>query len=350
MVSGTYVLTDSIDKAFDAIFAEIYSGTDATITGKSPFDVTRDRAASCPPFADTAHRRGAGAARRRRRDRRRRRRRAADRQRRQGDRLRRRAEPRLQRRPGQAGVQHADARERRVARRRTRSSSTKSTARRRTSRSARRIGVQAQGPVRELRDLRARQVRLGRLDRRRDARRVRPADGAGAVRQGRASSTRSASPPSPASRRSSSSPRSRRSCPPGTQVRTGDAAGGRGRQGHERVHLVPPQLPARLRRHRALRRRVRDRELALDHDRPAHARVRDAAHARRVPAPGAPARSIIEALVMGVSPRSSGCSSGSRLAKGLFKLFEAVGFTLPNSGLVFSRADGRRLAARSGSS
>ena len=40
MVSGTYVLTDSIDKAFDQIFTEIYQGTDATITPKSPFDTS----------------------------------------------------------------------------------------------------------------------------------------------------------------------------------------------------------------------------------------------------------------------------------------------------------------------
>jgi putative ABC transport system permease protein len=34
-VSGTYVLTDSISSAFDSIFSSIYSGTDAAITGKS---------------------------------------------------------------------------------------------------------------------------------------------------------------------------------------------------------------------------------------------------------------------------------------------------------------------------
>ena len=34
MVSGTFVLTDSIDKAFDAIFSSVYEGTDATITGQ----------------------------------------------------------------------------------------------------------------------------------------------------------------------------------------------------------------------------------------------------------------------------------------------------------------------------
>ncbi len=42
MVSGTYVLTDSIDKAFDTIFSEVYRGTDATITGKTAFDLGDD--------------------------------------------------------------------------------------------------------------------------------------------------------------------------------------------------------------------------------------------------------------------------------------------------------------------
>ena len=37
-VSGTFVLTDSIDKAFDSIFSNVYQNTDATITPKSPFD------------------------------------------------------------------------------------------------------------------------------------------------------------------------------------------------------------------------------------------------------------------------------------------------------------------------
>ena len=75
--------------------------------------------------------------------------------------------------------------------------------------------------------------------------------------------------------------------PPTTQARTGEQQASEGRAGHELVHLVPAQLPARVRRHRAVRRQLRDRELALDHDRPADARVRDAAHARRDAAPGA---------------------------------------------------------------
>jgi putative ABC transport system permease protein len=36
MVSGTFVLTDTIDKAFNAIFSESYAGTDVAVTGKTP--------------------------------------------------------------------------------------------------------------------------------------------------------------------------------------------------------------------------------------------------------------------------------------------------------------------------
>jgi putative ABC transport system permease protein len=36
MVSGTYVLTDTIDKAFNQIFSDSYAGTDAVVTGKEP--------------------------------------------------------------------------------------------------------------------------------------------------------------------------------------------------------------------------------------------------------------------------------------------------------------------------
>ena len=34
MVSGTFVLTDSIDKAFDSIFSSSYEQTDAVVSGK----------------------------------------------------------------------------------------------------------------------------------------------------------------------------------------------------------------------------------------------------------------------------------------------------------------------------
>ena len=51
MVSGTFVLTDSITKAFDAIFTQSYRGTDAVITGKSAFDLGNNGAK--PSFAET---------------------------------------------------------------------------------------------------------------------------------------------------------------------------------------------------------------------------------------------------------------------------------------------------------
>jgi putative ABC transport system permease protein len=40
MISGTYVLTDSIDKAFGSIFTSVRKGSDAVITGKPAFDLT----------------------------------------------------------------------------------------------------------------------------------------------------------------------------------------------------------------------------------------------------------------------------------------------------------------------
>jgi putative ABC transport system permease protein len=53
MVSGTYVLTDSITKAFDVIFTESYRGTDAVISGKSAFDTQGDSGVSAPAFDES---------------------------------------------------------------------------------------------------------------------------------------------------------------------------------------------------------------------------------------------------------------------------------------------------------
>jgi putative ABC transport system permease protein len=44
---------------------------------------------------------------------------------------------------------------------------------------------------------------------------------------------------------------------------------------------------------------------------------------------------VVEALVMGTLASVTGLFAGLGLAKGLFRLFDVVGFTLPNSGLVF---------------
>jgi putative ABC transport system permease protein len=48
LVSGTYVLTDSITQAFDSIFQTVYKGTDATITGRSAVDTGGDQVGGNP--------------------------------------------------------------------------------------------------------------------------------------------------------------------------------------------------------------------------------------------------------------------------------------------------------------
>jgi putative ABC transport system permease protein len=49
-VSGTYVLTDSIDKAFNSIFTNSRTGSDAVISGKSAFDLTGGNGVTAPAF------------------------------------------------------------------------------------------------------------------------------------------------------------------------------------------------------------------------------------------------------------------------------------------------------------
>src|SRR6476660_4275318 len=53
MISGTYVLTDSIANAFDAIFTQSYRGTDAVISGKSAFDLSSNGLSTAPPFDES---------------------------------------------------------------------------------------------------------------------------------------------------------------------------------------------------------------------------------------------------------------------------------------------------------
>jgi putative ABC transport system permease protein len=53
MISGTYVLTDSISNAFNAIFTQSYRGTDAVITGKSAFNLSSDGTTNAPAFDES---------------------------------------------------------------------------------------------------------------------------------------------------------------------------------------------------------------------------------------------------------------------------------------------------------
>ncbi len=53
MISGTYVLTDSIDSAFDTIFTEVRQGSSAVITGKAAFDLSDGSGATAPAFPES---------------------------------------------------------------------------------------------------------------------------------------------------------------------------------------------------------------------------------------------------------------------------------------------------------
>ena len=53
LITGTYVLTDSIKGAFGWIFTSVYRGTDATVTGKSAFDLSGNGTTIAPPFSES---------------------------------------------------------------------------------------------------------------------------------------------------------------------------------------------------------------------------------------------------------------------------------------------------------
>jgi putative ABC transport system permease protein len=53
LITGTYVLTDSIKGAFGGIFTSVYAGTDATVTGKSAFDLSGNGTTIAPPFSQS---------------------------------------------------------------------------------------------------------------------------------------------------------------------------------------------------------------------------------------------------------------------------------------------------------
>jgi putative ABC transport system permease protein len=52
MVSGSYVLTDTIDKAFNAIFVESYAGTDAVVSGKGAEINFQGESVQAPPILE----------------------------------------------------------------------------------------------------------------------------------------------------------------------------------------------------------------------------------------------------------------------------------------------------------
>ena len=173
-----------------------------------------------------------------------------------------------------------------------------------------------------------------RLDRRRDVRRFDLPDRPAAVRQAGQARPHPRRRAQPGISPTQLVSEIRRSCPPARRCRRAPQQAKKRREAHERVPLVPQDLPARVRRHRAVRRRVRHLQLALDHGRAAHARVRHAAHARRDAAQVLRAGPV-EALVIGRLASVAGLSSASRSRKGLFKLFDAIGFSCRTAALIF---------------
>ena len=148
MVSGTFVLTDSIDKAFDTIFTDVRQGSNAVISGKSAFDLSEGQGSFAPTLDESllsevrelGRRRAEGSVDEG----------PTDRRGRQGDRLRRRAQPRLLDRERRLGLQPAGARPGRLAGG-EKVVVDESTADREDLQLDQRIGVQAEGPVQQLR-------------------------------------------------------------------------------------------------------------------------------------------------------------------------------------------------------
>ena len=221
MVSGTLVLTDTIQKGFDGVFGASYEQTDAVIAGKEIVKGSQSGAATVPesllaqvralPEVEAAGGTIAPIASNRGRD---------LRPRRQGRRLRRRTPVRTRQRRVAAAVQPAQAQDRPVARgaeagrpRRRHGGRAELQGRRHGHRGH----ARSQAP---LRGDRHRHLRRARLARRRHDRDLGPAHRPDAAGQAKAASTASRSPPRTAPRRPSSSAPSSRWSPPAWRSRT----------------------------------------------------------------------------------------------------------------------------------
>ena len=116
MISGTYILTDTINSGFDTIFSQSYKNADIVITGKAAFDNANGTTVEAPPMPESLLAKvqqlpdvalAAGSVTHRLAE--------ADRQGREGDLERRRADARLLRHAGRAAVQPDQADRRKLA-------------------------------------------------------------------------------------------------------------------------------------------------------------------------------------------------------------------------------------------
>ena len=53
MISGTYILTDTINSGFDTIFSQSYKNADIVITGKAAFDSANGTTVEPPPMPES---------------------------------------------------------------------------------------------------------------------------------------------------------------------------------------------------------------------------------------------------------------------------------------------------------
>ena len=332
MISGSLVLTDTIGKSFDGVYGQSYKDADAVVSSKEATSNGRraPRRRRSPPTCCAEVESLPGVARRAGLDRGRRR--ASSTPNGQGDRPRRRRRRRRRRPAADQQPQPAPARRAaswprgdgadrdRQADRRGRS----------TSPSATRVGAFGDGPVQRVRGRRHRPLRHRRLARRRDDRRLRPADRAAAVRQAGQARRDPRSARSRASRRRARHGRSRRSCPRRRRCKTATAqAASDSKDDAEAALGFFKYVPARVRRRRAVRRRLGDREHALDHGRQ---RIRELATLRTL---GASRRQVLRSVVLEAGRRSA-CSAS---VVGLF-----VGVALAKGLYVAARRDRRRAA------
>src|SRR5262249_57850779 len=53
MVAGTFMLTDSIDNAFNSIFTDVRQGSNAVISGKTAFSISDGTGSTAPTLPDS---------------------------------------------------------------------------------------------------------------------------------------------------------------------------------------------------------------------------------------------------------------------------------------------------------
>ena len=348
MVSGTFVLTDTINKAFDSIFQDSYSKTERG-------DLRQARSSRTPPAAPPrcpqrsldrvrAERDVAEAVGRDLQPQRARTRPSSS---------ARTARPLGSSNNGQFGFGFDPHAERfnplslttgRWAPGPGRSSSTRAPRRSTATAWATAIGVAARGPVRQYTITGIARYGTVNSHRRRDDRRLRRPDRAGAAGQARPVRHDLRRRARRRLLRRSSCASCGRSCPAAAQVKTGAAAGRRATRRTRRSTASSSSTSCSAFGFIALgRRRLRDLQHALDHARPAHPRARHAAHARRLAAAGHALGADSRAWSWASFASVVGLVLGIGLAKGLNALFKAFGVDLPQS------RHGHRARARSSS-